>query len=103
MNGIHDLGGRHGMGPIDIDPEQPIFRADWERRMFAMFILAFAGGHFNIDQFRAAIEKMAPTEYLESDYYEHWLYSLETWCKANGSLTEKEIEDRIRKLSKGDA
>jgi len=49
MNGIHDLGGRHGMGPIDIDPKQPIFRADWERRMFGMFILAFAGGHFNID------------------------------------------------------
>lgn len=103
MNGIHDLGGRHGMGPINIDPKQPIFRADWERRIFAMFILAFAGGHFNIDQFRAAIEKMTPAEYLESDYYGHWLYSLETWCKANGSLTEREIEDRIRKLSKGDA
>jgi nitrile hydratase len=103
MNGIHDLGGRHGMGPIDIDPKQPIFRADWERRMFGMFILAFAGGHFNIDQFRAAIELMAPAEYLESGYYEHWLYSLETWCKANGSLTDKEIDDRMRKLSKGDA
>jgi hypothetical protein len=101
MNGIHDLGGRHGMGPIDIDPEQPIFHADWERRMFGMFILAFAGGHFNIDQFRAAIEKMKPAEYLESDYYEHWLYSLETWCKANGSLTDEQIENRMRKLSKG--
>jgi nitrile hydratase len=103
MNGIHDLGGRHGMGPIDIDPDQPIFRADWERRMFGMFILAFAGGHFNIDQFRAAIEEMKPAEYLETDYYEHWLHSLENWCKANGSITEKEIEDRVRKLSKGDA
>jgi hypothetical protein len=103
MNGIHDLGGRHGMGPIDIDPGQPIFRTDWERRMFGMFILAFAGGHFNIDQFRAAIELMNPAEYLESDYYEHWLHSLETWCKANGSLTEQEIEDRVQKLAKGDA
>lgn len=103
MNGIHDLGGRHGMGPIDIDPGQPIFRADWERRMFGMFILAFAGGHFNIDQFRAAIEEMKPAEYLEFDYYEHWLHSLEKWCTANGSITEKEIEDRVRKLSKGDA
>jgi len=36
MNGIHDCGGRHGYGPIDIDPEQPIFHADWERRMFGM-------------------------------------------------------------------
>ena len=55
MNGIHDCGGRDGFGPIDIDPEQPIFHADWERRMFGMFILAFGGGHFNIDQFRSAI------------------------------------------------
>jgi Nitrile hydratase beta subunit len=68
-----------------------------------MFILAFAGGHFNIDQFRAAIELMHPAEYLESDYYEHWLHSLEAWCKANGSLTEQEIEDRVQKLAKGDA
>ena len=66
MNGIHDCGGRHGYGPIDIDPEQPIFHADWERRMFGMFILAFGGGHFNIDQFRSAIEQMRPAEYLES-------------------------------------
>ena len=51
MNGIHDLGGRDGHGPIEIDPEQPIFRTDWERRTFGMFILAFAGGHFNVDQF----------------------------------------------------
>lgn len=103
MNGVHDLGGRHGMGPIDIDPEQPVFRADWERRMFGMFILAFAGGHFNVDQFRAAIEKMDPAEYLTSDYYEHWLYSIEALCKANGTLTDKEIEDRARQISKGDA
>lgn len=101
MNGIHDLGGRHGMGPIDIDPGQPIFRADWERRMFGMFICAFAGGHFNIDQFRAAIEEMDPSHYLTSPYYEHWLHSLEKWCVANGSLTEKEIEDRVQKLAKG--
>lgn len=103
MNGIHDLGGRHGMGPIDIDKDQPLFRADWERRMFGMFILAFAGGHFNLDQFRAAIERMEPTEYLESYYYEHWLYSLETWCEANGSLKKEEIEERMHKLAKGNA
>ena len=101
MNGIHDLGGRHGMGPIDIDPDQPIFHAEWERRMFGMFILAFAGGHFNIDQFRSAIEQMQPSRYLESDYYEHWLHSLETWCIKNGSLTEEEIDQRMKKLAEG--
>lgn len=103
MNGIHDLGGRHGMGPIVIEPDEPIFHADWERRMFGMFILAFAGGHFNIDQFRSAIEQMRPSEYLDSPYYEHWLYSLETWGVKNGSLTEKEIDERMKQLAKGGA
>jgi hypothetical protein len=101
MNGIHDCGGRHGYGPIDIDPEQPIFHADWERRMFGMFILAFGGGHFNIDQFRSTIEQMRPAEYLETTYYEHWLHALERLCVENGSLTRKELDDRLAALSKG--
>jgi Nitrile hydratase beta subunit len=100
---VHDLGGRAGMGPIDIDPDQPIFHAEWERRIFGMFILAFAGGHFNIDEFRWAIEKMEPSHYLESHYYEHWLYSLEHWCKANGSLTDEEITARMKELAAGEA
>jgi nitrile hydratase len=103
MNGIHDLGGRHGMGPIVIEPDQPIFHAERERRMFGMFILAFAGGHFNIDQFRSAIERMRPSHYLVSPYYEHWLHSLETWCLQNGSLTEEEIDERMKQLAKGGA
>lgn len=103
MNGVHDCGGMHGLGPIDIDPDQPIFRGDWERRMFGMFILAFAGGHFNLDQFRSAIEQMSPTHYLNSPYYEHWLHSLETWCKGNGSLTEDEIVTRMAELKTKEA
>jgi Nitrile hydratase beta subunit, N-terminal len=103
MNGVHDLGGRHGMGPINIEPNEPVFHADWERRIFGMFILTFAGGHFNIDQFRHGVEQMAPAEYLSSDYYEHWLHSLGIWCKANGSLTEEEIQNRMKKLAKADA
>jgi Nitrile hydratase beta subunit, N-terminal len=103
MNGVHDLGGRHGMGPINIEPNEPVFHADWERRIFGMFILTFAGGHFNIDQFRHGVEQMAPAEYLSSDYYEHWLHSLGICCKANGSLTEEEIQNRMKKLAKADA
>ena len=36
MNGVHDLGGMHGMGPIDTDPNEPLFHAEWERRAFAI-------------------------------------------------------------------
>lgn len=101
MNGMHDMGGRQGMGPIDIDPGQPTFRAEWERRVFGLSVLAFAGGHFNLDQFRYVIESMPPTEYLESDYYGRWFYALERLCATNGSINEDEVNVRIQQLAKG--
>jgi nitrile hydratase len=100
MNGVHDMGGMHGFGPLDIIPDEPVFRAEWERRMFAMFILLKDTGHFNGDQWRSAIEQMDPAKYLLTDYYEHWLHSLETWMQADGSLNEDEIQVRIAELSR---
>lgn len=98
MNGMHDLGGRHGFGHVDIDPDQAKFTAEWERRIFGMFILTFAGGHYNVDQFRNAIEQMDPVHYLDSPYYEHWLHALEELCVASGALTKQELEQRFRQL-----
>ncbi len=100
MNGIHDLGGMDGMGPIAPEQNEPVFHEDWERQMFAMFISTFAGGHFNVDMFRHAIEKMGPAHYLESSYYEHWLAAVESLLTADGSLEEGEIEDRMAELAK---
>ncbi len=100
MNGIHDLGGMHGMGPVEPEPNEPIFHEEWERRMFAMFIAAFAGGHYNVDQFRHAIERMDPAHYLESSYYEHWLHALETLLVENGAITREELEARQAELAK---
>jgi nitrile hydratase subunit beta len=44
---------------------------------------------------------MRPAEYLESTYYEHWLHALETLCVENGTLTRKELDERLAALSKG--
>ncbi len=52
MNGIHDLGGMDGLGPIVCEPDEPVFHSDWERKMFGMFILTIVGGLFNDDEFR---------------------------------------------------
>jgi len=30
MNGVHDMGGMHGMGPIAPEPNEPVFHARWE-------------------------------------------------------------------------
>ena len=78
MNGIHDLGGMHGLGPILNEENEPYFHHEWERRVFPLFASLFVGGHFNVDEFRHAIERMDPAHYLEASYYEHWLHAFET-------------------------
>jgi len=100
MNGIHDLGGMHGLGPVRREADEPVFHQEWERRVFGMFIAAFAGGHFNVDEFRHGIERMDPAHYLQSSYYEHWLHTLEANLIEKRVITRKELDARVAKLAK---
>lgn len=90
MNGIHDMGGMTCFGPIDREYNEPVFHADWERRVFALNIasLAFLGP---VDRARHAIERMDPVAYLNTTYYEHWLAGIETMAKDFAYLTDEEI------------
>jgi Nitrile hydratase beta subunit len=36
VNGIHDMGGRHGFGPVVRERDEPVFHAKFERRTFAI-------------------------------------------------------------------
>jgi nitrile hydratase beta subunit len=101
MNGIHDLGGMQGIGPITRESDEPVFHEDWERRVFGLFITMFAGGHYNVDEFRHGIERMAPAEYLQSSYYEHWLHTLEANLIEKGVITGNELDARIQTLAAG--
>jgi nitrile hydratase subunit beta len=84
MNGIHDLGGMDGFGAITREPNEPVFHADWEGRVFAMANALVALGITNPDEFRHAIERIAPARYLELSYYERWLAALETLLSEKG-------------------
>jgi nitrile hydratase len=77
MNGVHDLGGMHGFGPVEPEPDEPVFHSEWERRAFAVTLSTGFLGQWNIDQSRHAREVMPPAEYLATSYYEHWLFGLE--------------------------
>jgi nitrile hydratase subunit beta len=101
MNGVHDLGGMHGMGPINPEKDEPVFHSDWERRAFGVMMATFAGGHYNVDEFRHGIERMDPAEYLRSSYYEHWLHTIETNLVEKGVITREELERKWAELGKG--
>jgi hypothetical protein len=49
MNGAQDLGGAHGFGPVVPEPDEPVFHAAWERRVFAMALAMGYTGAWNLD------------------------------------------------------
>lgn len=91
MIGGHDLGGVMGFGSIGAEAEEPVFHAEWERRVFALTLAAGALGQWNIDTSRHAREARPPAEYLSSSYYELWLKGLLALLQNKGVVTAEEI------------
>jgi nitrile hydratase len=91
MNGAHDLGGMHGFGPVEVEPDEPAFHADWERRAFALTLAMGAWRRWNLDMSRSAREQMPPAEYLATSYYEHWLFGLLRLLPEHGLASADEI------------
>ncbi len=93
MNGIHDMGGMHGMGPIVHEENEPAFHAEWEGRVYALTrVLRSVGGKWNIDAGRHALEVLPPAEYLRMSYYERWVARLPVHILTTGLATPAEIE-----------
>ena len=95
MNGIHDMGGMHGFGPIKVEEDEPVFHARWEARVFGMRALARAQGVTGLDESRHAVERLAPADYLNLGYYGRWLRSFETLLTEGGWLRPGEVRARI--------
>ena len=55
MDGMHDLGGRQGFGPIRYTHDAPAFHAGWEVRANSLYAFAVRLGIFNMDEYRHAI------------------------------------------------
>ena len=95
MNGIHDMGGMHGMGPIQHENNEPVFHARWESRVFAMYIALSAWRKWNIDAARHSREVIPPAEYLRMSYYEKWFAGQIELLVKSGLVTAAEIESGI--------
>jgi nitrile hydratase beta subunit len=91
MNGAADMGGMHGFGPVQIAPNEAIFHADWEQRIFALNNAVGASGAWTLDTFRQARESIPPPEYLALSYYALWVVSLENLMIEHGLATAEEI------------
>jgi len=93
VNGIHDMGGLHGFGSVEIEPGEPVFHSRWEARVFGI-VTSLPGG--NLDAGRHGLERLDPVSYLRNGYYGRWLAALERGLLAQGVLGAGEIEARLR-------
>ena len=95
MNGVHDMGGMHGLGPIEREEKEPVFHAEWERRAFALNVALGYLGKWSLDASRHSREVMPPAEYLATSYYEHWAWGLEQLLQDAGLHTRAETDARV--------
>jgi nitrile hydratase beta subunit len=91
MNGVHDMGGMHGLGPIEYENNEPVFHSRWEALSFALNMATRAGRKWNIDSGRYEIELLPAADYLRMSYYEKWAARLEKLLVKSGLVTESEI------------
>ena len=92
MNGVHDMGGMHGLGPIEPEPDEPVFHHRWEARVLALNLASGAWGKWNIDAGRHTRELIPGPDYLRMTYYEKWMAGLVELLIAAGLVTRAEVE-----------
>lgn len=90
MNGVHDMGGMHGLGPVIPEPEGSPFHGDWEARVHAMTVASPT--RTNIDAGRHQRELIPGPDYLRMTYYEKWFAGLTTLLLKGAYVTPAELE-----------
>jgi nitrile hydratase subunit beta len=99
MDGVHDMGGMHGFGPVVVEGGDEVFHEEWEARVFALSHLSNVRGLVGGPGGRAVQESMNPARYLEASYYERWLWSAERRLEAKGTIVPGEVEAMMARLS----
>jgi nitrile hydratase beta subunit len=92
MNGVHDMGGMHGMGPIQEERNEPVFHQPWERRVFALRRAMGAWRRWNIDVSRHEVELVPAADYLRMSYYERQFAAFVVLLEKRGFITPAELE-----------
>jgi nitrile hydratase beta subunit len=92
MDGVHDLGGKQGFGPIDVLETVQPFHSEWEARAWALS-KGYGGGapDITIDWWRHVRETSIPADYLTRPYLDSWLEADMTTLVDSKICTVKEL------------
>ncbi len=91
MDGLHDLGGRQGFGPVVREGHTEPFHGDADIRIAAMWVRLVRQGVYNMDEYRHAIERMEPRHYVSASYYERTFTAVASLCVERGVFTAEEL------------
>ena len=91
MSRVNDVGGMAGFPAVLEDLDEPPFHSDWEAHVFALNGALIKRGVYNLDEFRDAIERMPPEEYLAASYYERWFTAITTLLVEKGVAAPDEL------------
>jgi len=95
MDGVHDLGGRDGMGPVVVEQDEPVYHEAWEGRVQGLTFAAMGAAGAGTPAFRHAIERMHPAHFFAATYYERWLTSAATLLVERGVVTQEELDAEL--------
>ena len=91
-DGVHDMGGATSRGQVEPEPDEPVFHAPWEGRVFALRRLLVPwglGGAWG--SFRYAQERVPAADYLRLSYYARWFTALVDLLAASGAVSAAEL------------
>ena len=91
MSRINDVGGMLGFPAVVEEPDEPAFHADWEAHVVALNAALLRRGVYDLDEFRDAIERIPPQEYLAASYYEKWFRAITKLLAEKGIATAAEL------------
>lgn len=94
MSFIHDLGGVRGFGAVELedDDETLPFHDGWEARIFGVVRSLRQNGVCTPDEWRHAVERTHPADYLSMSYYERWLHAAERIAIEKGLLQPGDVD-----------
>lgn len=96
MDGLHDMGGMEGFGPVPYVPAAATrLAARWEAFAGAALFALIRAGVTNLDAHRHRIERIDPTRYLPITYWGRWLAAVESAAVDQGVATTAEIEAAV--------
>ncbi|MEV5009977.1 SH3-like domain-containing protein [Streptomyces sp. NPDC056159] len=95
MDGVHDLGGVAGFGPVRTAGSDEVASEDWELRAHALALQA-AG-----ESLRPWIEGLPPETYLAAPYFARWLLAIEELLFRRGAIHPDELVRYRDEIARG--